>query len=77
MTLATRKPDRRTVAELRSVDTALIVLEDTDAWREARREARLIHYATVAERPDIALHAAGRITSIANRRLRQLGGDAA
>lgn len=46
---------------------------ERDAWRDARRAARVIHYATVAERPDIVLHSAGQIVSLADRRLRQLG----
>lgn len=70
-----RHLDRRTAGELRLVERTARRSEDLEAWREARRAARVIHYATVAERPDIALHQAGTIVSLADRRIRQLGGD--
>ena len=76
--MALRQLDRRTVGEIRSVEQQAQKIESLDAWREVRRSARVIHYATVAERPDIALHMAGQIVSLADRRLRQLDGpDAA
>lgn len=46
--------------------------ETVTALIDIRRQAGRVHLAVVADRPDIALHAAGRITSIAERRLRQM-----
>jgi len=77
MVAEVRRLDRRSAGELRAVERQSQVIESIDAWREVRRSARVIHYATVAERPDIALHMAGQIVGVASRRLRQLGGDAA
>ena len=77
MVAEVRRLDRRSAGELRTVEQQVTRLEDIEAWREARRAARVIHYATVAERPDIVIHSAGQIVSLAERRLRQLGGDAA
>lgn len=57
----------------RSLERRVRQSEETEAWREARKAARVIHFATVAERPDVALHQAGQLVSLANRRLRQLG----
>ena len=37
-----------------------------------RREAGRVRYAVVADRPDVAMHAAGNIVSLAERRLRQV-----
>jgi hypothetical protein len=37
-----------------------------------RREAGRVRYAVVADRPDVALNAAGNIVSLAERRLRQV-----
>jgi hypothetical protein len=51
--------------------------ENVVAFRRIRAHAHRVHLATVAERPDLAMHSAGEIVSIAQRRLRQLGGDAA
>ena len=47
--------------------------ETVVALRAIRRQAGHIHLAVRADRPDIALHGAGEITSLANRRLHQLG----
>lgn len=68
-----RRLDRRTATELRAMNGTAVRLEAIEAWREARRSARVIHFATVGERPDIALHMAGQIVALADRRLRQLG----
>lgn len=46
--------------------------ETVDALLSIRRHAGRVHLAVVADRPDLALHAAGQITSIAERRLRQM-----
>ena len=46
--------------------------ETTEALISIRRHASHIHLAVVADRPDLALHAAGQISSIAERRLRQM-----
>jgi len=51
--------------------------ETVEALRAIRRHAGHIHLAVRADRPDLALHKAGVIVSLADRRLRQLGGDAA
>ena len=51
--------------------------ENIVAFRRIRAHATRVHLAVVADRPDIALDSAGQIVSITERRLRQLGGDAA
>lgn len=40
---------------------------------EVRAHAHRIHLATVADRPDLALHEGGAIVAAADRRLRQIG----
>lgn len=77
MVAEVRRLDRRSAGELRTVERQVSHLEETEAWREARKAARVIRYAVVAERPDISLHMAGQIVGLADRRLRQLGDDAA
>lgn len=72
-----RKPDRRSAPALRLIEGSVHRAEDTAAWQRVHRLAGRVHLAVVADRPDIALASAGEITSIASRRLRQLGGDAA
>lgn len=39
---------------------------------DIRRQATRVHLAVVADRPDVALNAAGNIVSLAERRLRQV-----
>lgn len=52
--------------------------ETRSALIEIRTHARRVHLAVRAERPDLALHSAGAIVTLADRRLRQIGGgDAA
>lgn len=46
---------------------------EREAWRNVRAHAGHIHLAVRADRPDLALHKAGEIVSLADRRLRQLG----
>lgn len=70
------------VTELRRYRTRLDKRIDRDetvtALIDIRRAAGRVHLAVVADRPDIALNAAGQIVSLAERRLRQMtGGDAA
>lgn len=81
------KPGRRGVPALVTVRaTELADLEnEARASRDEtvatlidiRRHAGRVHLAVVADRPDLALHAAGQITSLAERRLRQITGEAA
>jgi hypothetical protein len=44
---------------------------------EVRAAGRLIEYAIVADRPDIALHVAGSLVALADRHERQRGGETA
>lgn len=61
----------------RSLEHRISHAETTRCLTDIRRQARHVHLAVVADRPDIALHAAGQIVSLAERRLRQLSDDAA
>lgn len=61
----------------KALDHRVTRIEDTAAWQRVHQLAGRAHLAVVAYRPDIALASAGEISSIASRRLRQLGGDAA
>lgn len=72
--VAERAIDRRSVRDVVRIESRVRRSEERHAWTTVRRHAGHIHLATVAERPDIALHAAGAIVSLADRRLRQLGG---
>lgn len=65
--------DRRTRTELHLIEGRVTRDETVQALRDIRRHAGHIHLAVRADRPDLALHKAGEITSLANRRLRQLG----
>lgn len=67
--------DRRTRGELVRLEGRVSRIEERDAWTQVRRHAGHIHLAVRAERPDLALHGAGAIAVLADRRLRQLGGD--
>jgi hypothetical protein len=49
--------------------------EQINALLDIRRQAGRVRYAVVADRPDVAMHAAGNIVSLAERRLRQITGD--
>jgi hypothetical protein len=49
-------------------------LEALELATEARARAHRMHLATVAERPDLALHEAGAIVTVADRFLRQRSG---
>ena len=75
--MVAERMDRRTRVELVRIDRYVRRDEDRAALTQIRTHARHIHLAVVADRPDLALHSAGQIVSLADRRLRQLGGDAA
>lgn len=62
-------------AETRAIEGRARRHEDREAWGRVRTHARHIHLAVVADRPDLALHSAGAIVSLAERRLRQLDGN--
>jgi hypothetical protein len=47
--------------------------ESVDFALDVRIHGRRLHYATLAERPDIALHEAAAIVDAAERHLRQRG----
>lgn len=47
--------------------------ESADFAMDVRAHARRMHYATIAERPDLALHEAAAIVAAADRHLRQRG----
>lgn len=50
-------------------------LRESEAFAtEVRAHAMRVHYATVAERPDLALGEAGCIVALADRRITQAGG---
>lgn len=65
--------DRRSRGELIRLESRVRRDETVAVLRDIRRHAGHIHLAVRADRPDLALHKAGAITSLANRRLRQLG----
>lgn len=75
--MAVRVLDRRSAADLRTIDRRVVRLEDTAAWQRVRALAARGHLSVVAERPDLSHETFGAIDSIAIRRLRQLGGDVA
>jgi uncharacterized protein YlxW (UPF0749 family) len=61
-----RKPDRRTeVADLQDELHALHA-ERNDVGTEIEALSRRIEYAIGAERPDVALHVAGRLEALAH-----------
>jgi hypothetical protein len=75
MAVEVRRLDRRSAAELRLIEGRIERDETVNTLLDIRRQATRVHLAVVAERPDLALHAAGTITSLVERRLRQMGGS--
>ena len=75
--MAVERMDRRTRGELVRMDRYVRRNEERETLTRISRHANHIHLAVTAERPDLALHSAGAIVSLASRRLRQIGGDAA
>lgn len=76
--MTVERVDRRTRGDLVRIDRYVRRHEDREAWSRVRSLGYRVHLATVAERPDVAQHAAGAIVTLADRRLRQIdGGDAA
>lgn len=69
--------DRRSRGELIRLESRVSRDETVTTLTGIRSHARHIHLAVVADRPDLALHSAGQIVSLVERRLRQIGGDAA
>jgi hypothetical protein len=67
--------DRRSRGELVRLESRVRRDETVRTLTHIRTHARHIHLAVVADRPDLALHSAGAIVSMADRRLRQLGGS--
>lgn len=67
--------DRRTHGELVRLETRCHRAEEREAWTRARTLGHRIHLAVVADRPDVAHDAAGAIVTLADRRLRQIGGN--
>lgn len=72
-----RQLDRRTRSEIASIQTRVDRDESSTSWGRVIHLGKVVHLAVVADRLDIAEHAAGEIISIGQRRLRQLGDDAA
>lgn len=70
-----RKVDRRSGPQLRAIEGSVRLSEEREGWNRAYRLGNRIHLATVAERPDVALASAGELVSLAERRLRQIGGS--
>lgn len=68
-----RQLDRRAKGDLIRMERTVRRSETRRRWVDIRRHAGHIHLAVTAERPDIALHAAGQIISIADARLRVMG----
>lgn len=77
MAVDARHLDIRTAGELIRLEDRARRDETVTALFDIRRQAARVHLAVVADRPDLALDAAGTIVSLAERRLRQIGGDAA
>lgn len=72
---APRRLDHRSAGELIRLEDRASRDETVNTLLDIRRAAGRVHLAVVAERPDIALNAAGTIVSLAERRLRQMGGS--
>ncbi len=76
--MVAERMDRRSRGELIRLESRVSRDETSAVLIDIRRHARRIHLSVVAERPDLALHSAGAIVTLADRRLRQIGGgDAA
>ncbi len=72
---AERVMDRRSATQLRLLERRVQRDETVETLISIRRFAGRVHLAVVADRPDLALRSAGQITSLAERRLRQITGD--
>lgn len=72
-----RQLDRRTARSLRAIEGRAHRTEELVYAGRMRVLGTRVHLAVVADRPDIADHAAGQIVSLSDRRLAQLSGDAA
>ena len=73
MALDVRRTDTRAKGDLIRIERTVRRSETRQRWVDIRRHAGHIHLAVTAERPDIALQAAGKIVSIADARLRYMG----
>lgn len=71
--MVAERMDRRSRGELIRLEGRVRRDETVIALDHIRAHARHIHLAVVADRPDLALHSAGQIVSLAERRLRQMG----
>jgi hypothetical protein len=61
----TRKPDRRTEVDDLHMELAALAVERSDLATELLALSRRIQLAIHAERPDVALHVAGRLDALA------------
>ena len=75
MVAEVRQMDRRSATELHAIEGSVYRREAQEAWGRVRVLGNRVHLAVVAELPHLADVAAGEIVSIADRRLRQLGGE--
>lgn len=73
--MVAERMDRRSRGELVRLETRVRRDETVATLTRITTHARHIHLAVVADRPDLALHSAGQIVSLAERRLRQIGGS--
>jgi hypothetical protein len=73
--MVAERTDVRTRSALRSIEGSATRREAREAWGRVRVLGNRVHLAVVAERPDIADGAAGELVSLADRRLRQIGGN--
>ena len=71
--MVAERMDRRSAGQLRTIERRVKRHETVTTLHAIRRHAGHIHLAVRADRPDLALHSAGAIVSLADRRLRQLG----
>lgn len=77
MALEARQLDRRSAADLRVIETRVRRSEDIDYAGRMRLLGSRIRIALVAERDDVIEQAASEVVYLSERRLAQLGGDAA